>query len=234
MGAGILMSRQQANFAMAQAVARNSGDCGKCPPSAPNGGVTGSRPASGDMPSGGPSPRQDSSHPRTPQGVLSRATGNNPCGQNGDSSQNWYSKGVTGNPNANQPSQQQLRAMRVNPYQQNPLELPDPKMIRQATDGDGNPTQDALSSQGCNCGGGGADMANPDNAQYSQGYQDGSGDPGAEAHPYSGHSDQYYYGYDAGWRDNGGGRRGVRSGTRMNRAYNLRYERGFRQRTLSA
>lgn len=127
MGAGILMSRTQANAAMAAARAASRGGpgCGGCPPSAPNGGVTGSQPATGPSPSGqAPSPRQDALHPKPPAGQIARQTGNNPCGGNGNSSSNIAQQGYTQNPNVLPVVARNLVAQPTDPYQPNPTEQP--------------------------------------------------------------------------------------------------------------
>jgi hypothetical protein len=180
MGAGILMSRTQANAAMAAARAHNS-NCSPCPPSPTNGGVTGRAPATGPSPRGSsPSLRQDALHPRIPAGQVAQQTGNNPCGGSGNSSSNVNNQGYTSNPNVIPVSQDQLNARPVSPYQPNPLELPTGQPGGQpATDGNGNPTQPALQSQP---GGGPCPPCNGGGDDYETGYECGQ---------------QLYYGGDA-------------------------------------
>jgi hypothetical protein len=171
MGVGILTSRTQANALMADAVARNAGGCGKCPPA---GGVTGARPATGDT-SDNPSPRQDALHPRVPQGVIARQTGNNPCGGNTNSSQNTEQQGHTGNPNDQNPDLSMLSTQPVSPYQPNPLMNPSGSRRAPATDGMGQPTVQAISDTDCPpCAA--MEAASPyssDNPDYAQGYAAG-------------------------------------------------------------
>ncbi len=122
MGLGVLTSRRQANLEMALAEQRGRDDCCGKPPSSPQGGVTGARPATGNS-SGRPLPRQSELHPRAPQGQIARFTGNTPCGP--DSSQNFEQQGHTGNPADMQPSLINLISNPVSPYQPNPLEISD-------------------------------------------------------------------------------------------------------------
>lgn len=171
MGAGILMSRTQANAAMQAAIARNRDCGGKCPPT--QGGVTGQTPATGPRPTGGPNPRQDELHPRTPAGQIARQTGNNPCGGNQNASSNIRPNGYTSNPNTIPVNPRQLSSQPTTPYEQNPLELPTGQPGGQpATDGMGLPTNASQNSDCPPCDG----AINPDSKaadDYDQGYQAG-------------------------------------------------------------
>jgi hypothetical protein len=225
MGAGILMSRDQANAAMAAARARSaaSGNCGPCPPSPTNGGVTGRQPASGPSPTnGGPSPRQDELHPREPAGQVARDTGNNPCGGNGNSSSNIANQGYTQNPNVIPVAASRLASQPVSPYELNPLESPPVAPGGQpATDGGGLPTP-ASQSGGQPCPP--CDM-NP-TAEYDRGYDLGQaygpsgiaerGLPGPEAFPGASPS------YVQGFQDGALGRPRLVGGRRPASRYNLR------------
>lgn len=145
----ILMSRAQANQAMADAIARQSGECGKCPPSSTHGGQTGSRPATGPSPSGGPQPRQVELHPRQPSAQIGQITGNTKCGPN--SSQNIANNGQTGNGSRIPPPDDLLTTQPVSPYQSNPLERQDPDASGPCADAFGHgydtAVQDAASGE---------------------------------------------------------------------------------------
>src|SRR6267142_1306410 len=116
MGAGILMSRQQANAAMA--AARSGASCDRC---GNKGGVTGSTPATGVAPSR-PFSRQDALHPRVSPAQIGRFRGDTPCSPS--STRNAAQRGYTGNGSRNPPTPDKFATGPQSAFQPSPFDNP--------------------------------------------------------------------------------------------------------------